>query len=63
MVLIMPRQYVEELRSVPEDRLSLRHLQVHVSSDPSTSLPDAHFLISAMSPEPLRQKHNYRYPS
>lgn len=31
MVLIIPRQYVQELRSVAEDRLSLRHLQVHVS--------------------------------
>lgn len=31
MVLIIPRQWVEELRSIPEYRLSLRHLQVHVS--------------------------------
>ena len=31
MVLIIPRKWVEELRSVPEHHLSLRHLQVYVS--------------------------------
>jgi uncharacterized protein YlzI (FlbEa/FlbD family) len=31
MVLIIPRKFVEELRSVPEHHLSLRHLQVYVS--------------------------------
>ncbi|KAL8759368.1 MAG: hypothetical protein Q9199_000803 [Rusavskia elegans] len=29
LVLIIPRVFVEELRSLPEHRLSLRHLQVH----------------------------------
>ena len=32
MVLIIPRKWVEELRSVPEHHLSLRHLQVYVST-------------------------------
>lgn len=31
MVLVIPRTFVEELRSLPEHQLSLRHLQVHVS--------------------------------
>jgi hypothetical protein len=31
MVLIIPRKFVEELRSLPEHHLSLRHLQVYVS--------------------------------
>ncbi|KAL8711938.1 MAG: hypothetical protein Q9220_003634 [cf. Caloplaca sp. 1 TL-2023] len=29
MVLIIPRKFVEELRSLPEHQLSLRHLQAH----------------------------------
>ncbi|KAL8940343.1 MAG: hypothetical protein Q9216_002855 [Gyalolechia sp. 2 TL-2023] len=29
MVLIIPKTYVEDLRALPEHRLSLRHLQVH----------------------------------
>lgn len=31
-VLIIPKEFVEELRSVPEHNLSLRHLQVYVST-------------------------------
>ena len=31
MVLIIPRKWAEELRSVPEHHLSLPHLQVYVS--------------------------------
>lgn len=30
MVLIIPRKWGEELRSIPEHQLSLRHLQVYV---------------------------------
>lgn len=59
MVLIIPRRYVEELRSVPEHRLSLRHLQAHVRLYPSASLYYKCRLMLSMDTESLWQKHNH----
>ena len=61
MVLIIPMDWVEELRSVPEHHLSLRHLQIYVSIYLGLFPGIRDITVVLFNPEPPWQGYNYGY--